>query len=354
MRRLLLAVTTCLVVVGCQGGQQPEPLSPTVAPTGAPTGSPTAAPTGAPTGSPTVAPTGMPTGVPIVALPGRLLRRPPLHLSLMLRSGGAGIGDAEPKSPSSLITTAISRKHFIEWTPDGKNLLFNHSGAIMMVDAGGARLRTIVDMIPRDKVPYYVDAEDLQKAMRGLHADISPDGSQVVYSSCEIVDSYLPDLVGEITTIGLESAPSERLTNDNYLLDVYPMWSPDGTRIAFVAEAEPRSYPALSIMSADGSDASRPHIQSGIRVALYPPSWSASGEHHGLSRDGSGRKRTMGEAKTLSLHGSERRIGGLGHQDRRDDGTGRMAPQCRGARRSRSGWREANGLRCHAGFVSVA
>ena len=127
----------------------------------------------------------------------------------------------------------------------------------------------------------------------GFHADISPDGAQLAYTSCQftfenpVVLQFYRDLHGpelaersryhyEIALTGLDGSNQQRLTHDGGL-NHYPVWSPDGDRIAFTAGH-------LYTMSPDGSDV-QPVVEapSGLlhsksRIAFVPPVWSPDGQ----------------------------------------------------------------------------
>ena len=168
----------------------------------------------------------------------------------------------------------------LAWTPDGAHLVFNYlpadyygsveipyHTAFWRVDAAGSRLKMIVDANPG------------QGSMFGNHADISPDGVQLVYASCEF--SYrkqVPereDFDYEVVVVTLDGSGQQRLT-ENRSLDHYPVWSPDGNRIAFL---EPHyEYLRLNVMAGDGSEKQRVTQPHPYGLTLAPPVWSPDGE----------------------------------------------------------------------------
>ena len=187
-----------------------------------------------------------------------------------------------------------SNKHFLEWSPDGTHIIFNKDigfrsdysdSTIWVVDAEGTLLRTIVDTNPvsLDWAPTLM--------LYGIHASVSPDGSRIVYSTCEyesqgLGSRWYPDYWQgrdkyhyEIATIAIEGGAPERLT-ENVYLDHHPVWSPDGTRIAFIANPQNLYFNRgqLFTMSPDGSNVSEVMGTAHDRVSFYPPVWSPDGQ----------------------------------------------------------------------------
>ena len=185
---------------------------------------------------------------------------------------------------------------FVQWTPDGAQLLFNDLSTVKAVDARGTRLRTIVDANPRREFSY------------GLYAHLSPDGSRVAYTSCEypgeteepvsfLLDSVDPNRYRErqrhnyeIATASFDGSGAEKLTY-NFRLDHFPVWSPDMTRIAVF-----HGYKQLIIMAADGSSRSE-NIVSDEDIFISsqaPPQWSPDGRRLAfVGFDSSERKRFL-------------------------------------------------------------
>ena len=158
----------------------------------------------------------------------------------------------------------------LAWTQDGNRIIFDnprvHSFGgrrddangwdIHSLDAGGAYLHRIVDANP-EYLPHH-----------GVYADVSPDGSRIVYASCEYPSArelYPTDDLFErerynyeIVIRNIDGTDPRRLT-ENIVMDHYPVWSPDGSRIAFARTARGRGIPdgvpvGIVVAAADGSD----------------------------------------------------------------------------------------------------
>ena len=194
-------------------------------------------------------------------------------------------------------------EHFLEWTPDGSRIIFAHGTSIQSIDTEGSDPRLIVDVNLGGPLYYY------------LYADVSPINSRLAYTTCRFY-TKLPswDLAEfivfpnipyfdfpypwpffrppnesfrregyhyEIATANIDGSGIKRLT-ENFLLDHYPVWSPDETRIAFMSNPGgwlPRNGNGrLYTMAADGSDVRllTPSLEG---VTPYPPVWSPDGHY---------------------------------------------------------------------------
>ena len=173
----------------------------------------------------------------------------------------------------------------IHWTPDGTYLLFDYAGTIQVVDREGTQLRTLVDADPRYPIEKRFPRFNFPY---GIYFDVSPDGTRVVYTSCEFrpegphVDPKRENHYGyEIAVINLDGTRKQRLTrNDSF--DDYPVWSPDGKRIAFSSSASgPFGWGEIYTMAVDGSD-----VRQG--VALTTPALREESEFYvAIEADGS-------------------------------------------------------------------
>ena len=178
----------------------------------------------------------------------------------------------------------------LAWTPDGTHLIFNYLPvdevarggfvfdytAIWQVDAAGSRLEMLVDTNPGHESQF------------GIHAEISPDGTQIVYTSCEapFLQSLSRNRSGydyEVALIGLGGTDQRWLTKNSHH-DHYPVWSPDGSRIAYLAAPfgyDPSEIPErlmLRVLAADNSDGQEVAPTGQYGVTLAPPVWSPDGE----------------------------------------------------------------------------
>ncbi len=134
-------------------------------------------------------------------------------------------------------------------------------------------------------------AQDLQY---GFYADVSTVDSQIVYVTCEFTheSQWYPEesrhrFGYEIATMESDGSGVLRLTNNRYL-EHFPVWSPNGGRIAFLRSTEAfggRLH--LYTMAPDGSDrrlvTQGPSGPPGIALPedgllLFPPVWSPDGK----------------------------------------------------------------------------
>ena len=186
-------------------------------------------------------------------------------------------------------------QRFLQWSPDGSKILFDTQGldrytypselAIRSVDSDGFWMREIASA----SIP---EIGTLVGAM--TYFDVSPDGSKVVYSTCKpppsLSPSYIPggdiprEYTYEIVVSNIDGSEPEVLSQNEYF-DNYPVWSSDGSRIAFVSSRPgsdvgrlPRYrweyQQSIFTMAPDGTDVRNIISPSSFKVAYHPPVWA--------------------------------------------------------------------------------
>ena len=158
--------------------------------------------------------------------------------------------------------------------------MFDHDDLILALDIASAQVREVADV----DADYHESGsyDGLYRFAYGFYADVSPDGSRVVYSTCEYMSDepetsrYYGRYYGshEIAAVNIDGTDKKQLTN-NERLNYYPVWSPDGTQVAIIADAYRGFGPV--IMPAD-APAERQLLHSANSVAMYPPVWSPDGQ----------------------------------------------------------------------------
>ena len=227
----------------------------------------------------------------------------------------------------------VAHRRFLHWANGTSTLIAGVDKAIWGIDTGGAWVRKIADLNPQPN-----DADwDLAY---GHHADVSPDGSRIVYATCEY--TYYSGTSGryEIAMANADGTGRQRLTRSTSF-ENYPVWSPDGTRIAFIANYDSESdsdsgssrYEAsdtrIFTMAADGTDVKVVPNTEG--VGLYPPVWSPDGERLAFTVNEEWDYHSQRERRilyTVRIDGSElSRIGGSFYSS--DVVRGRRTPRVR-------------------------
>jgi Tol biopolymer transport system component len=106
-----------------------------------------------------------------------------------------------------------------DWSPDGERILFTTSRdgfqELYTMSPDGSNLQRLT----------------VNEGLNDLQGVYSPDGSMIAYST----NYSVGDASGEIWVMNADGSSQRRLTNnDRY--DDQPVWSPDGTRLAFTSK----------------------------------------------------------------------------------------------------------------------
>jgi imidazolonepropionase-like amidohydrolase/Tol biopolymer transport system component len=146
----------------------------------------------------------------------------------------------------------------IDWTPDSKSVVFWAGGKIRRVGADGGQAsvipfaiddtRAIADA-PHPRTPV---GEDTVAAKMVRFASVSPDGRQVVYE--QLGQLWLKPTSG--------GTPKRLVSNGGEAIELYPSWSRDGSRIAFVSWTDDGLGQVMTV-GAGGGAAKRLTTQEG-------------------------------------------------------------------------------------------
>ena len=190
------------------------------------------------------------------------------------------------------VTECMKRRHAwqdagqVRWSADGTTLYWQSYSDVFAVSVGGSGLHQVVDSkLTGDVAP--ASALSLLYAATTAFS-LSPDGTQVVYSSCEFPD---PDVVAheiygheaadyqyEIVRGPTAGGAPQRLTTDSSF-DNFPSWSPDGSRIAFLSSRYGGGWGGghLLTMAPDGTDV-RDLTPKLAAMLQHPPQWAPDGQ----------------------------------------------------------------------------
>jgi WD40 repeat protein len=113
-------------------------------------------------------------------------------------------------------------------------------------------------------------------------APAAADGGLVLHPSARagLADLFLTDPI---------KGDSKNLTRTEQAEEIYPAWSPDGTRIAFACKTRDHDF-AVFVCAADGSDRVRVSDPGDGPTASFAPSWSPDGKQLAYFRLAPGNK----------------------------------------------------------------
>jgi TolB protein len=168
------------------------------------------------------------------------------------------------------LTTDDGFKQHLQWSPDGKTLLFTriHEGKMAlwtMPAEGGAMKR----LLPEHKEPHF-------------DGHFSPDGKQIVY-----VYDQLQGTDGKlrINICGMDGADDKTFI-PHKAFEESPRWSPDGKLVLWVSTRD--KNPDLYTVDAEGKNEKR--LTSDPAYDLHP-AWSPDGKQIAFASGRSGRQK---------------------------------------------------------------
>ena len=188
-----------------------------------------------------------------------------------------------PCGPSFIYPDVTFHQHFVYWAEDDTHLVFDLDDTVWTADVEGTSLRQVADAYPGSQSDFPGGSE----LHYGYHAHGTPASSRIVYATCEY--SMERGLFYEIATVNVDGTDRQRLTTTKSF-ENYPVWSPDGSRIAYIASSSymyntPGHYSPgggnLYTMAGDGSDIRKLGFRTQVRnwggASLHPPVWSPDG-----------------------------------------------------------------------------
>jgi len=172
------------------------------------------------------------------------------------------------------LTEANERSVWPRWSPDAKQLAF-------LRDRGGDEHFDIW-LVDRDGE----HERNLTNEPGIMHRDIawSPDGTKLAYTANAGAKAFAVHVI-DVTT------GAKRALTDGARDDVQPRWSPDGTLLVFGSRREDvRTNADLYVVAASGGDATRLETRGGIDGESVDPRWSPDGTRISFTTDTRGRQ----------------------------------------------------------------
>jgi tricorn protease len=152
-----------------------------------------------------------------------------------------------------------------------RRIVYELNGELQVLDVNTKKSMPISIRVPDDGInrrSSYVSAASMIE-----QAELSPKGERVLFSAR-----------GDIFSAPVEKGPTRNLTHSPGAHDKWPVWSPDGLKVAFLSDASGEEE--VWVVDQDGS-APAEEITSGGHAFRYQPKWSPDGKQIAFSdKDG--------------------------------------------------------------------
>lgn len=160
--------------------------------------------------------------------------------AIAIASSSSGVSVIDLGTGRSTALGPVGEVDVMSWSPDGTRLVLNEfredRNRIVVVNADASGRRVLVDQ-QAPGAPAW-----------------SPDGSTIAYVRTPFDPGSTRKFSFEIWVIGIDGADATRLFHGDCCVNDWsgPVWSPDGTRLAFWNDVDVR-YGRLLVVNADGS-----------------------------------------------------------------------------------------------------
>jgi Tol biopolymer transport system component len=138
----------------------------------------------------------------------------------------------------------------IAWSPDGSRIAFDNRNRIIVMNRDGSDQHVLVEAASLQRSPFW-----------------SPDGTEIAYTMMrrDPVGDQFGHYSLEVWVIGVDGSNDTRLYHSPCCAggDEYPVWSPDGSRIAISPQIDGQSSRWI-VVNADGTGSPEPIDQTEV------------------------------------------------------------------------------------------
>ncbi len=138
------------------------------------------------------------------------------------------------------------------FSADGKKIVFHQTNTdtgesnIYVMNQDGSNQQNLTNL---DTAAF-----PAREGYSAMYGSFHPDGSTIVYTEAWVENSVGGgDSFCHIHAMSVDGSNKQQLTNDPTLCDIYPVYSPDGTKIAFVRNDKTAGTTGIYVMNANGS-----------------------------------------------------------------------------------------------------